>query len=139
MMAYTGFSVVPGLALTITAPRTPREQAGIDRAIARSAQRFARALMRGRRTVPPLTQFLVFRLVRSAYRAAPDESMKDVRYFRENGWFLSPYYYPVRWSALRWALGGLMDGLGARMAISRRKQLMAMKSSAQPSPGDSTT
>jgi hypothetical protein len=125
VMQFTGFDHLPGLALTTVTPRTAMEQRLIDRKTAQAARRYATALMDKRKRVPSMVQFLSFRFVRSMYRAVPDDSLKDVRYFRDNGWFNTPYYYPVNLLPHHRILGKLVDAYGMRFVLGRQKAISA--------------
>jgi multimeric flavodoxin WrbA len=120
---FWGFTTVRGTAVTTVRPRPPAEQQAIDNAAAAAAQRFARALARPSNCTPPFKWFAMFRLVRSLYRAVPDETSRDYRYFRDNGWFTAAYYYPVKLNILHHALGGLLDAFGEKMARKRARAL----------------
>lgn len=137
VMNFTGFIHVPGLALTTVTPRTPAEQAVIDRKTEAAVKRYARALNGAENPRPSLMQLMSFRIVRAMYRTTGDEALKDVRYYRVHGWFSSGYYYPVRLGALRSILGWLVDKYGARFA---RKRQHALAGTAQENalPGPQT-
>lgn len=119
----TGFIYVPGVAVTTVTPSTPAERAVVSAAIARAARRLARSLSATDSPRPPLGSLFVFRLVRSMYRAAPDDRLKDVRYWRDRGWFTSGYFYPVKLGLLRAAVGALADSLGRSLALKRKREL----------------
>jgi multimeric flavodoxin WrbA len=121
--AFTGFEYVPGMGVTAVTPRTAAEQTRIDRAIRDTAGRFARALQNTTAAHPTLMQVSAFRMIRSMYRTTPDDSLKDVRYYRGNGWFTSGYFYPVRLSFFQSILGWLIDRYGARFARDRKRAL----------------
>jgi multimeric flavodoxin WrbA len=121
---FTGFINIPGLALTTVSPRTAADQALIDRKTGQAAHRFARALGGELSPHPSIVQVLAFRMVRAMYRATPDDSLKDVRYYRDNGWFTAPYFYPVRLGAIRTILGGLVEKYGASFARKRKAALL---------------
>jgi hypothetical protein len=43
-----------------------------------------------------------------------DETSRDHRYFRDQGWFESDYFYQVRLNPVQRAVGGLFDFGAAR-------------------------
>jgi hypothetical protein len=104
-------------------PRTPVEQKTIDKKIEASVCRFESSLKGNSSPRPSFLMLFVFRIVRSMYRATPDESLKDVRYYRENGWFKSGYFYPVHLGVWRTVVGVLADLLGKRLALKRKNDL----------------
>jgi multimeric flavodoxin WrbA len=120
---FWGFSVVPGVCVTTLEPRPTAEQEAIDRAVQAAANRLASAI-RGRAPASPsLFRLAIFRLTRSSYKAAPDEQSRDYRYFRDQGWLTSDYYYNVQIGPLKKALGNLVDSFAARGALKRRAAL----------------
>lgn len=125
VMTYTGFIHVSGLALTTVTPRTAAEQRTIDLKTEAAVRRFALALGAKGNPRPAYMQVFAFRMVRSMYRTTPDEALKDVRYFRDNGWFSSGYYYPVWLGFTRSVAGWLMDRLGENFARKRKRALSA--------------
>ena len=114
---------VPGFFVTTVTPRTPQEQKAIDKKITASVHRFAISLKSDSSPKPSYLMVFIFRIVRSMYRATPDDSLKDVRYYRENGWFTSDYFYPVRLGIGRGIAGALADFLGKRFALKRKHDL----------------
>jgi multimeric flavodoxin WrbA len=123
---YTGYIHVPGFVVNTAMPRTAADQRTADRMIEAGANRFVRALKGPDSPRPPLVMVAIFRLVRSMYRAVPDDSLKDVHYFRNNGWFTAGYYYPVRLGPVKSCVGVLVDGMGKSMALKRKQGLIGI-------------
>ncbi len=120
---YWGFEVTRGCCVTTPPERTLKEQALVDREIKQTAVRFSRALSEPSFPKPSFAWLAVFRMIRSMYRDDPNESSRDYRYFRDNGWFCSDYYYPVRLNPVKRCFGRLIDTLGGMMAKRRRAKL----------------
>jgi hypothetical protein len=62
---------------------------------------------------------MLFRLSRTSMRLELDERARDYRYYAEQGWFASDYYYPTRLGPLSKGAGRLCDWAAARMAKAR--------------------
>jgi multimeric flavodoxin WrbA len=124
---YTGFIYVPGIVATTVSPRTASEQRKIDRQVEAGVQRFVQALNGNESPKPSISSVAIFRLVRSLYRTTPDDSLKDVHYYRDNGWFESGYFYPIRLGVVRTLTGVLIDRLGKGLALKRKRELDEIK------------
>ena len=48
-----------------------------------------------------------------------DERSRDFVHYRDNGWFESDYYYPVRLGAVKRTLGRWLDAYFTRVAKKR--------------------
>lgn len=120
---FTGFVYVKGAAVTTVSPRTKNEQSLIDRKVANAVKRFSDALRAKSPAQPSIVQLAAFRMVRSMYRTTPDDTLKDVHYFRDNGWFKSDYYYSVKLNPIAKLFGILIDLLGKNLALKRQKDL----------------
>ncbi len=48
-----------------------------------------------------------------------NESFRDYRYYTENGWFESDYYYPVKLSPFKKAIGNFFALIATQMAKNR--------------------
>jgi len=106
-----GFSVVKGTCVTASDPRTGKAQRKIERAFARQAQEFYAGLVKPAYPAPSWLMLMVFRIGRSSIRQAHDEGSRDYRYYTEQGWFESDYYYPTRLGLLKKAAGKLIDSM----------------------------
>jgi multimeric flavodoxin WrbA len=106
-----GFSVVKGTCVTASDPRTEKAQRKIERAFARQAQEFYAGLVKPAYPAPSWPMLTVFRIARSSIRQADDEGHRDYRYYTEQGWFESDYYYPTRLGLLKKAAGKLIDSM----------------------------
>jgi multimeric flavodoxin WrbA len=124
---YTGFNYIPGFTATTVSPRTASEQQKINRQVEAGVQRFVQALNGNDSPKPSVSSVAIFRLVRSMYRTTPNDSLKDVHYYRNNGWFESGYFYPVRLGVVRTFIGALADRLGKGLALKRKRELEGIK------------
>ena len=114
--ACLGFNTVRGVCITALEPMTEKESRKIDRLLAKQSTRFHRSLVGPKNPTPRLTMLAGFRMGRASMRANLDERSLDYRYYAENGWFDSDYYYPTRLGPLKKLIGALFDMLGTRMA-----------------------
>ncbi len=114
-----GFNTVKGTTVTGFDPRTEKEQAKIDRSLARQSRRFYTRLAKPAYPAPTLFQLMLFRIGRTTVRQKADPESLDYRYFGEKGWFESDYYYPTHLGPLKAAAGRLFDWAGVRLAASR--------------------
>lgn len=111
-----GFEVVRGSCLTTIDPLTEEARRKNDRILLAHGRRFRERLSRSLYPPPTLLKLMGFRMARTSMRLMLDESARDYRYYRDNGWFESDYYYPVRLGPLRRAAGRLFDLGAARSA-----------------------
>lgn len=111
-----GFNTVRGGCLRTIDPVTEKAQGKIERTIEKQSRRFWRRLSGQAFPRPSLLKLMVFRLSRTSIRLMLDDRSPDFRYYRERGWFDSPYYYPTRIGLPNRAAGRLCDLFGARSA-----------------------
>jgi len=114
-----GFNVGRGFFVTAFQPLTPSERRKISNEVQKAARRFQQVLTRPSPPAPSLLRLMLFRLSRASIRAMLNDSNRDYRYFREKGWFESPYYYDARVGPVKALVGLLGDLLGERMAKRR--------------------
>lgn len=119
--ACLGFRTVRGVCVTALEPMTEREAEKIDGLLTKQSARFHRSLIGAANPAPRLMMLAGFRIGRARMRVNLDESSLDYRYYAENGWFDSGYYYPTRLGPLKKLVGHLFDVLGTRMAKSRNR------------------
>jgi len=114
-----GFWTVKGSVHTAFEPMTEKEQRKRDASLARQAATFHAALLKPPHRSPSLLPLALFRMGRASIGVELDETSRDWRYYRDQGWFDANYYYPTRLGPVKRALGGLADIIGTRMAKSR--------------------
>lgn len=115
-----GFATVKGSCLTTREPMTDKQLRRNERALARQSRRFHDQLMKPGFAPPTLLGLMIFRMSRTSRKLMLDESWRDYTYLRDQGWFESDYYYPVRLGVVKRAAGRLFDWLAARGASSRQ-------------------
>jgi multimeric flavodoxin WrbA len=106
-----GFNTVKGTCVTALDPKTEKDQQKIDLALAKLSQRFYARLEQPAHPVPSLLLLAMFRMSRSSMKAMLDERSRDYRYYDEQGWFESDYFYPTRLGALKRVAGKFFDGM----------------------------
>jgi len=114
-----GFNTVKGSCITTLEPMTEKQQHKTDQVLAKQARRFLARMERPAYPAPTLFKLMLFRLSRTSMRLELDERFRDYRYYTEQGWFESDYYYPTRLGALKAGAGRLFDWVAARMARAR--------------------
>jgi multimeric flavodoxin WrbA len=111
LATFLGFNTVKGTSVTTLDPRTEVAQRKIDKALAALSKRFYAKLAQPAYPVPSWFMLIAFRMARTTMHQLLDERSRDYRYFAEQGWFASDYYYPVRLDPLKAAVGKLSDRL----------------------------
>lgn len=110
-----GFNVVKGCCLTTLEPMTEKAQTRNERIIDQQSQRFSLKLIKQECPTPSLFKLAMFRMARSAIKIRLNENFRDYNYYRENGWFESDYYYPVKLSPFKKMLGKFCDLMATQM------------------------
>ena len=111
--ANWGFQPIRGCVLNTLEPRTEKAQQKISLNIRLAADRFGKALENQHAPAPSLYRLMMFRFQRTGMKDLQDTTYKDYRYFKEQGWFTSDYFYPVKLGALKKISGMLFDRLGS--------------------------
>ena len=109
-----GFHTSPGCSLTTLDPLTQHQEEALRRKIKKAAASFHRELLHPA-PPPSLFRLLLFRMARTGIKHL-DESYRDYCYYREKGWFTSPYFYPTSLGPFKTLAGHLFDFLGHRLA-----------------------
>ena len=110
-----GFNVVKGNCITALEPMTEKQRRKIAEVSARHAKRFHDQLLRPPYPRPSIFQLMIFRMGRTSIRQMLDADKRDHAYYRAQGWFESPYYYPTRLGLLKTALGAAFDWMASRI------------------------
>jgi multimeric flavodoxin WrbA len=111
LAATLGFSVVKGTCVTASEPQTERAQRKVEKVLHEQAEQFYAGLYKPSYPAPSWTMLMVFRIGRTSIRQARDEGSRDYRYYTEQGWFESDYYYPTRLGLLKKVAGRLVDSM----------------------------
>ena len=114
-----GFNTVKGTIVTGLLPRSEEVQQKIDRDLAALSKRFYARLVKPAFPVPSWFMLVGFRMGRTTIIQELDERSRDYRYYAENGWLTSDYYYPIRLGPLKKVAGVLFD----RMTPTIRKMI----------------
>ncbi len=115
-----GFNVVRGSCHLTIEPVTEEAQRKTDGVLAAHSKRFHDRLLQPPYPPPTLKRLLIFRMARTSMHLMLDESARDYRYYRDNGWFESDYYYPTRLGMPKRAAGELLDRWSSRNAAHGR-------------------
>ena len=70
---------------------------------------------------PSLVKLFLFRMARSSMKIMLNENNRDYAFYKQNGWFESDYYYPVKISPLKELSGKLFDKRVAYVARTKNK------------------
>jgi multimeric flavodoxin WrbA len=114
-----GFNVVKGCCINSLEPMTDKGREKIDRILDKLSRKFYKRLINNKFPKPSLFGLMIFRMSRTSRKIMLTEDNRDYRYCRENGWFESDYYYPVKLNPLAKTAGKLFDMLTVKMAKSR--------------------
>lgn len=127
---YWGFIVVKGSVATTIRPLTVNEEKKVAAVAVQAAERFRAALHGDLSPIPSFFRIAIFRISRAMHRFWQDEDSCDYRYFRDNGWFTSSYYYQVKLGPMKRLFAALVDFYSTRAARSRKRELDKQKPSA---------
>ena len=104
-----GFHVVKGASILTIVPVTKEMQEKNDRIIDDLSRRFYLRLTKEKFTSPSFLRLFFFRMARSSMGVMLNEKNRDYVFYRNNGWFESDYYYPVKLGAFKRWFGNLID------------------------------
>ena len=113
---FLGFDVVRGSVSLTLEPMTAKAVAKMDDRLAKQARRFHKQLMRPALRTPSLLKLAMFRMGRTGIRLNA-QGLLDWDYYRDQGWFESDYFYPVRLGWPKKAIGALLDWLTERLGL----------------------
>lgn len=111
-----GCNVIKGCVINTLEPMTELGQNKIDKIIKKQSKKFYSALLKKKYVTASLLKITIFRLARSSMKIMLNENHKDYRYYKEQGWFDSEYYYPIQLNPFKKIIGKLSDSLGVKMA-----------------------
>jgi multimeric flavodoxin WrbA len=114
-----GFNTVMGGCVMSLEPMTEKQRRKTETILARLSRKFHAKLMKPAYPAPSLLKLLLFRMARTSMKLMLDGGARDYRYYADQGWFESDFYYPVRLNVLKKAAGALFDWFAARMAKRR--------------------
>lgn len=111
-----GFDVVRGSVSLTLEPMTSKALARMNDRLTKQARRFHEQLMRPAFRTPSLLKLAMFRMARTGIRLNA-QGLLDWDYYRDQGWFESDYFYPVRLGWAKKAIGALLDWLTERLGL----------------------
>jgi multimeric flavodoxin WrbA len=111
-----GFNVVKGCCITTREPIPEKRKMLIDRIIQKQSKSFYSKLIKKEYPTPSLLKLMIFRMSRSSIKKILNDTWRDYRYFNEQGWFVSDYYYPVHLNPLKKLIGIIFDIIAIRGA-----------------------
>lgn len=114
-----GFNTVKGSCITALEPMKEKEKGKIEKVLAGHSRRFYERLLKPAYPAPTLFWLMAFRMGRTSMRLELDESSRDFRYYKDQGWFESDYFYPVRLGVLKRLAGAFFEWLAAKTARNR--------------------
>lgn len=106
-----GFQTVKGSCTTALDPPTEKDLQKIDRILAAHSRRFYAALDQPPYPSPTLFKLMMFRMGRTTMKQELDERSYDYRYYAEQGWLESDYFYPTHLNPLKRAAGYIFDNM----------------------------
>ncbi len=119
IMAFWGAGTMKGAVVSgALYPSSRMDQKVLDRRdaeLSKAAARFAGRLRGYRQGRPSLFRLAIFRMTRSSMKYSPEALAVDRKYFEDNGWLESGYYYDVRLDPVSLVLGNLIDRMIKRM------------------------
>ncbi len=113
-----GFNVVKGCCIKTLEPMTEKSQMEFDRIIDLQSKYFYAKLVKSEYPSPSLWWLMVFRMGRTSMRKMLDENWRDYTYYRDKGWFVSEYFYPVKLNPFKKLTGKLFDKLAVQIIRS---------------------
>jgi multimeric flavodoxin WrbA len=106
-----GFNTVKGSCITGLIPYSEKNKQKMATTLAAQSKRFYATLTRKTYPVPSWFMLIGFRMGRTTIHQELDDRSQDYRYYAEQGWFESDYFYPIRLGLLKSSAGKLMDGM----------------------------
>lgn len=113
-----GFNVLKGCCIKTMEPITENARAKIDKTISRQSMKFYQLLTCKRNPAPSLFWLMAFRMGRTSMHRMLNDEWRDYTYYRDNGWFESDYFYPVRLNPVKKLAGILFDRFALRIIRS---------------------
>jgi multimeric flavodoxin WrbA len=111
-----GFNIVKGCSITTREPITEKQKKKNESIIDNQSKLFYSRLIKERFPNPSLLGLLVFGMTRSNLKILFNETNRDYTFFKENGYFESDYYYPVKLNLFKKLIGRFSDMMGTKMA-----------------------
>ena len=116
-----GFNVVKGSVILTIEPVTEEIQSMNDKILDKLSKRFYSKLIERKYPTPSLIKLFLFRMARSSMKIMLNENNRDYAFYKQNGWFESDYYYPVKLNSIKGLAGRLFDMRVAYVARTKHK------------------
>jgi len=100
---------VKGSCLISREPITPERQKKNDAILDKHSKRYHQQLVKKGLPTPSVFELMIFRMSRNGIRRELNDQFKDYTYYKENGWFESDFYYPVKLNPVKKLLGFAFD------------------------------
>jgi len=110
-----GFNVVRGCCLNSLEPMTTKEQKKTDLIIEKQSKKFYSTLIKKEYPNPTFFKLMIFRMSRTSIKLLLDESWRDYTYYKNDGWFVSNYYYPTQLNTIKKLAGNFFDFIFTRI------------------------
>jgi len=104
-----GFNIIKGCCIKTLEPLTEAGRAKIEKTIDSHSRKFYQVLTGSKNPVPSMFWLMAFRMARTSVKKMLDEKWRDYTYYRDNGWFESDYFYPVKLNPAKKLAGKLVD------------------------------
>jgi hypothetical protein len=116
-----GFNVVKGCCILTIVPVSEETKKINDKIIDKQSQLFYSQLIKNKYPSPSLIKLFLFRMARSSMKIMLNENNRDYAFYKDNGWFESDFYYPVKISQPKRLAGKLFDRRVAYVARTKNK------------------
>jgi len=110
-----GFTALTGRVLQTLEPCPPAKKEKNSKLLRQLADSYYRRLKKNRFPAPSLFALVMFRIGRTKIGRELDQDFRDYTWYRDNGWFESGFYYPVRLGLWKKFLGNLTDVVAGRL------------------------
>ena len=110
-----GFNTLKGSCHTAFEPMTEKNRRKWDMELSKHSRRFHESLMKPGLPAPTVVGLMAFRMGRTSIKNLLDERSRDFRYYRDNGWFESGYYYPARLGPIKRMAGKIFEIIAGRI------------------------
>ncbi|MHB8094388.1 MAG: flavodoxin family protein [Candidatus Aminicenantales bacterium] len=109
-----GFNVVKGACIPGLEPLAETDRRKTRRILAEHSRRFHERLSKPAYPAPSLMQLMMFRSGRTSAKLLGGDENRDHTHYRDQGWFDSDYFYPVKLGPLKKVAGAAFDRMTAR-------------------------
>jgi multimeric flavodoxin WrbA len=107
--APLGFDIVKGSCITTLEPMTDKAAKKINKTINTHSRKFYSQLIKKENSKPNLFEFIMFRIFRTRIKYMLNSKFRDYAFYRNQGWFETDFYFPVKFGFFRKILGRICD------------------------------